>query len=237
MRVRLRKWNAALNVFVGRSRLKDTFHSWLQIPPIRVDSRSANAAARVPRVAGGSSRGRYVARTCARRDVARAETTDPTDPTQPGGYEIDLVRQFGRSLTANPQVNPTASLQDQQFGKSQEHANQHQVRESQGHGERSCWAGRGGDAEGRPRGRCCSGTVTEFSAPTPVSRGHSCRTRERSRPGPTSETPHGWAAATVRWLRGPLMRSVVQVTQHRSDPECQRSIPGVPVHLRRDARV
>jgi hypothetical protein len=31
-----------------------------------------------------------------------------------------------------------------------QHANEHQVRESQGHGEPSCWAGRDGDAAGRP---------------------------------------------------------------------------------------
>ena len=48
-----------------------------------------------------------------------------------------------------------------------QHANERQVREWQGHGERSCWASQGRRCRVSTHGRCCSG-ATEFSAPACV---------------------------------------------------------------------
>jgi hypothetical protein len=68
----------------------------------------------------------------------------------PQRQDLDVLRRVG----AGEQRQPA------------QHANEYQVDESEGHSERSCWLARDDDAEGWPHGRRCSGTVTQFSAPT-----------------------------------------------------------------------
>ena len=60
-----------------------------------------------------------------------------------------------------------------------QHANEHQVDESEVHGERSCWAGKGRDGEGWPAERCWSGPVTRFPALTRSWAGSSTSTRRQ----------------------------------------------------------